>query len=94
MSDVLIVDGFTRQASYDRRGRVFVDAHFIDYETEVDTFRALAKKYLKGALKEVTSRGVCHPVFAVDMTPYEPSVQTYDDWGGKAVLLPAQQAGS
>jgi hypothetical protein len=91
---VLIVNGFTRQVSYDRRGRVFVGGHFVDFETEVDTFRALAEKYLRGALKEASFLGAEHPVFTVETPPYAPSVQPDDLWGGKIVLLPAQQSGS
>lgn len=38
----------------DRRGRVFVNGIFFDFECEIETFRALAKKYLiQQELKEV-----------------------------------------
>lgn len=41
---------FTRKTSCDRRGRVFVDGLFLEFESEIDTFKALATKYLKGTL--------------------------------------------
>lgn len=94
MNDVLIVNGFTRRVSCDRRGRFFVDGHFVDFESETDTFRALAKKYLRGVLKEVPSSGADHPVFSVDAPSHEPSFNIDGEWGGKTVLLPAQQGGS
>ncbi|AUZ46453.1 hypothetical protein BOP93_12895 [Pseudomonas orientalis] len=52
MVEVLMLVGLTRHQIYDQRGRTFVDGHFVDFETKLGTFRALAAKYLKCNLKK------------------------------------------
>ena len=48
------MNNMTATTVTDRRGRVFVNGIFLDFEGEIDTFRALAKKYLiQQELKEV-----------------------------------------
>lgn len=54
----------TRPVNFDRRGRLFIDGLFLEFEDEVETFKALAAKYLHGSLI-VASSTVNHPMFVV-----------------------------
>lgn len=70
---------FERQVSRDRRGRIFVDSMFLEFESEQDTFLALAAKYLNCSLiLDPTSIGA--PKFVVDIQPASgPSYKTLPD---------------
>ncbi|MBP1085399.1 MULTISPECIES: hypothetical protein [Pseudomonas] len=90
MVEVLVVKSLTRPKSYDRRGRIFVDGHFVDFETELETFLALAVKYLKGNIKEVLLSDAEHPLFTLDAPHYE-EASRFDGWPKNTVLLPARK---
>lgn len=90
MVDVLVVKSLTRPKSYDRRGRVFVGGHFIDFETELETFLALAVKYLQGNIKEVLLPDAEHPLFTLETPDYE-DASRFDGWPKNTALLPARK---
>lgn len=88
MVEALMLVSLTRHQSYDRRGRSFVDGHFVDFETELETFRALAAKYLKCNIKEILPSDAEHPRFTLDTAHNE--VTSGDDWARNTTLLPAK----
>lgn len=90
MVEILAVKSLTRPKSYDRRGRVFVDGHFADFETELETFLALAVKYLQGNIKEVLPSDSEHPLFTLEAPPYEEASRFYG-WPKHTALLPARK---
>ena len=52
------------KVSHARRGRLFAAGMFVDFEEEIDTFKALAGKYLCGTL-EVDMSSIDKPMFRV-----------------------------
>jgi len=70
---------FERQVSIDRRGRVFVDSMFLEFESEQDTFLALAAKYLSCSLA-IDPSSIGAPKFIVEMQSASyPSQKTLPD---------------
>lgn len=43
-----------QNAACDRRGRILIDGQIVAYESEEETFIALAKKYLRQPLRRVS----------------------------------------
>ncbi|SPO69498.1 protein of unknown function [Pseudomonas sp. JV241A] len=63
-----------RSVNFDRRGRLFMDGLFLGFEDEVETFKALADKYLHGSLSVAlcTSRRPMFVVVGVDLPAAKP----------------------
>lgn len=90
MRGKLAVKSYARALTRDRRGRVFLDGLFVDYEAEVETFRALAARYLVGQLRECSEAGADGPLFVVDSTTAERAGEP-GEWKHEMVTLPVHR---
>lgn len=89
--ELVTVSRLTRSQVCDRRGRIFLDGYFVDFETELETFRALASKYLKGNIREILTACADHPIFTVEAPLCDDPFRT--TWEHIAIQLPANQGG-